>query len=67
MKKKIILIAILFVHLCLPYQGLAQQKLEVENPIYTFEQVPEGLLVTHEFILKNTGDTLLKIEKVSPP
>lgn len=67
MKNKIIIIATLFALFCLPYQAIGQQKLEIENPVFTFDSVPDGLHVTHEFILKNTGDTLLKIEKVSPP
>ena len=67
MKKINIIIAMLFGLFCLPYQGMAQQKVEIDNPIFTFESVPEGVHVIHEFIIKNTGDTLLHIINVLPP
>ncbi|MBU1343891.1 MAG: DUF1573 domain-containing protein [Proteobacteria bacterium] len=67
MKKKTILITILFVLFCLPYYGMAQPKALIDDPIFTFEAVPEGVHVSHEFIIKNTGVTLLHIENVLPP
>jgi len=67
MKKKIILIGMLFVLFFLPYQSMAQQKIEIDNPVFIFESVPEGVHVLHEFIIKNTGDTLLHINNVLPP
>jgi hypothetical protein len=45
----------------------AEQKLEVTESIYLFEPVPEGVHVSHDFILKNTGDARLIVEKVMPP
>ncbi|MBU8847944.1 MAG: DUF1573 domain-containing protein [Desulfobacterales bacterium] len=41
--------------------------MKVDNPVFTFEKVPEGVHVHHEFIIKNSGDTLLHIENVLPP
>ena len=67
MKKRIILIVILFAVFCLSHPGMAQPKVTVENPVFTFEPIPEGVHVSHEFKIKNTGDTLLHIEKVLPP
>lgn len=67
LKKKTILIAILFALFCLPYQGMAQPKVLIDTPVFTFESVPEGVHVPHEFIIKNTGDTLLHIDNVLPP
>jgi len=65
MKKTIILI--LFVVFCMVHQGLAQPLLMVDHPVFTFESVPEGVHVTHDFIIQNKGDSLLKIDKVLPP
>ena len=67
MKKKTIIIAILFALFFLPHQGMAQPKVKIDSPVFTFESVPEGVLVPHEFIIKNTGDTLLHIDSVLPP
>lgn len=67
MKKKMITIAILLVLFCLPYQGMAEQTIEAVNPVFTFESIPEGVKVIHDFTVKNTGDTLLKITSVLPP
>ena len=46
---------------------LAGPKVEVDNSVFTFDTVPEGVGVSHDFIIKNSGDTLLKILKVAPP
>jgi hypothetical protein len=67
MKKKTILMIIFLFGLVLPYMAFAQQKAEIANPVFTFDPVPEGVHVDHVFIVKNTGDTILRIEKVSPP
>ena len=67
MKKKTILMAVLLLALASPCLLIAQQKAEISNPVFTFDPVPEGVHVDHTFIVKNTGDTVLKIEKVSPP
>jgi hypothetical protein len=83
MKKTNIILVILFFVFCLAHQGMAQEKntpeikptvksevkpeIKIDNPVFTFESVPEGVHVLHEFIVKNTGDTLLHIENVLPP
>ncbi len=59
--------AIIFLLICWPCQLLAAPKVRVENPVFTFESIPEGLFVLHEFIIKNTGDTPLIIDDVLPP
>ncbi len=45
----------------------AGPKAVVPEPVYQFENVPEGQKVSHEYVIKNGGDSLLKIVKVSPP
>jgi len=67
MKKKTIITAILFTLFFLPHQLIAKPKTLIDNPVFTFESLPEGIKIPHEFIIKNTGDTLLRIEKVLPP
>ncbi len=47
--------------------AVAQPKAVIENPVFTFEAVPDGAHVAHEFIIKNVGDTLLHITNVKPP
>ena len=67
MKKKTIIIAVLLVLFYLPHQLIAQPKTLIDNPVFVFESVPEGVNIPHEFIIKNIGDTLLRIDKVLPP
>lgn len=67
MTKKIIIIAILIAVFILPQQGLAQPKVLIDNPVFTFESIPEGVNIPHEFIIKNIGDTTLHIKDVLPP
>jgi hypothetical protein len=67
MKKKTIMMVFLLIALAFPFMALAQQKAEIANPVFTFDPVPEGVHIDHTFIVKNTGDTVLTIEKVSPP
>jgi hypothetical protein len=67
MKKKAILITVIFALFCLPFKVLAQPVAVVEKPVFTFESTAEGLHVKHVFIIKNTGDTPLNLLKVSPP
>ena len=40
--------------------------IEVETPVYDFDQVLQGTVVKHEFRVFNRGNALLKIESVSP-
>ena len=67
MKKKTLLAAVIIFVLAFPYTGIAKPKTEIADPVFTFEPVPEGVHVSHTFIVKNTGDTVLTIEKVNPP
>jgi len=67
MKKKIILIALFIALFFLPQSGLAQPKVLIDYPVFTFESVPEGVSVVNEFKIKNIGDTLLHINDVLPP
>ena len=67
MKKKTVMAVILFALFFLTHQGLAQPEVVIDQPVFTFESVPEGGHVPHEFLIKNTGDTLLHINNVLPP
>lgn len=67
MKKKMLLMAALMIVWAFPSAGIALQKAEVKAPVFKFNPVPEGVHIEHTFIMKNTGDTPLRIEKVSPP
>ena len=67
MKKKILLIAIIIAVFFLPQLGMAQPKVLIDHPVFTFESVPEGFSIPHEFKIKNIGDTLLHINNVLPP
>ena len=67
MKKLNIIIAVLFMLAFLVSQAAAQPKAVIDSPVFTFETVPDGVHVTHEFIIKNVGDTLLHITNVKPP
>lgn len=67
MEKIKILNIVLFVLVFLASQAFAQPKAVIDNPVFTFEAVPDGVHVTHEFIIKNVGDTLLHITNVKPP
>ena len=71
MKKINIILLILFIAFCLVHQGMAQEKakpeVKIDHPVFTFESVPEGVHVLHEFVIKNKGDALLRIENVLPP
>lgn len=67
MKKTNIIISVLFVLVFLASPAFAQPKAVIDNPVFTFEAVPDGVHVAHEFIIKNVGDTLLHITNVKPP
>ncbi len=67
MRKTNIIVAVLFILSFLVSQAAALPKAVINNPVFTFEEVPDGAHVTHEFIIKNVGDTLLHITNVKPP
>lgn len=67
MKTKIALLMFFLGLLICPYTGMAGSKIEIYEPVFQFDPVPEGVLVSHSFVIKNTGDALLRIEKVTPP
>jgi hypothetical protein len=67
MRKINIIIAILFISAILASQTMAQPKVEIDNPVFTFKAVPDGAHVTHVFKITNSGDTILHITGVRPP
>lgn len=58
-----VIMAVLF-FMALP--AAAAPAVSVTEPVFEFSQVQEGVDVTHDFILENTGDTTLEIIKVAP-
>lgn len=71
MKKNKWFVLVWMIVLFLPFQMFAQKvagaSLIIEQPVYVFPTAPEGGYVSHDFILKNTGKTLIRITKVRPP
>ncbi len=67
MKRIVFIFAILLALLFMANLGVAKPIATVDNPTYTFKSIPEGVHVDHDFIIRNTGDTQLNIEKVLPP
>ncbi len=67
MKKKMLLTAVLIMVWAFPCMGITLQKVDIIDPVFKFQPVPEGIYIDHVFIVKNTGDTVLRIEKVMPP
>ncbi|PIE60872.1 MAG: hypothetical protein CSA29_06295 [Desulfobacterales bacterium] len=47
--------------------AFAAPKAVIPNPRYEFSPSTEGLKISHDFIIKNEGDTELKILSVLPP
>ena len=50
-----------------PLICMAGQKLQIDDPVYRFSGVIEGIPLTHSFKIQNIGDAPLLIEKVMPP
>lgn len=66
MKYKIIILVFLVLVLSVS-QGICAPKVLVEEPVHSFETIPEGSRVKHVFVIKNTGDEVLKILGIRPP
>jgi len=45
----------------------AQPFVLIDEPVYTFEPMPDGVHISHEFKIKNSGNAVLKIINVKPP
>lgn len=58
--------SVAFVLLFLAIPCWAIPVASVPDATFTFEAVPDGDSVIHEFVIQNTGDTELKIENVVP-
>ena len=67
MKKINIILGILIMMSLMISQAMAQPKALIENSVFAFAPIPEGLHITHEFKVKNIGDSLLHITNVKPP
>lgn len=67
MKKALVGFVVFCIICFVPLLVMAGPRVVIEEPVYAFESVIEGEHVYHEFVLKNSGDTLLNIIKVLPP
>ncbi len=67
MKKNLILSFLVMVLIVSAQVCTAAPRAELVNPVFTFDPVPDGQPLTHEFIIKNTGDAPLNILSVLPP
>ena len=67
MNKRIILIAAAVLLILLPVAASATPKAVPAAPVYEFDPVPEGQVLSHDFIIRNEGDTELEITGVIPP
>jgi rhodanese-related sulfurtransferase len=63
MKKVPVAVAIV----CLAFAAAvsAAPQIHVEEPTYDFGAILEGFVVTHVFVIENTGDEVLQIERVA--
>ena len=63
MEKKLLLAFLVF--LSVGIQGYSQPCLTVEDPVFDFGEAIDGTIVEHVFVLKNTGDTVLRIFRIA--
>lgn len=66
-KTAIIHLAILVSLLLTAVTAAAAPKAVLLEPVFTFNPVPEGMGLSHEFIVRNQGDEPLDILDVIPP
>ena len=59
-----VLIAVVVSCLAIAAAVSAAPEVYVEQPIYDFGSIQEGFAVTHVFLIQNTGDETLVIERV---
>jgi hypothetical protein len=67
MKKINFIMAILFMLSCIASVVSAQSVAVIDNPVYNFGKVTAGMPVSHDFIIKNQGDSTLHIINIKPP
>jgi|GEM_PF-3630890 hypothetical protein len=44
----------------------AGPRMEIGERVYTFDALPEGVVIHHRFPIRNTGDAELRILRVNP-
>ncbi|MCG8619829.1 MAG: DUF1573 domain-containing protein [Desulfobacterales bacterium] len=67
MKKTLFIAAVVFILAVSAGTGLAAPKAVPVNPSFEFSDVAEGQSITHEFMIRNEGDSPLNILGVIPP
>ncbi|HCY86812.1 MAG TPA: hypothetical protein DHV36_16905 [Desulfobacteraceae bacterium] len=67
MKRLLLISATVFIMAVSAGVGLAAPKAVPVNPSFEFSDVAEGRSITHEFMIRNEGDTPLNILGVIPP
>lgn len=48
------------------FAGPLAPILEIPFPIYNFGEVEEGTIISHDYLIKNTGKGILEIKEVQP-
>lgn len=70
MKHKLIVASLFVILLVASYSlshgdnGQNQPNVVIPDSSYKFDQIPEGTKVVHDFVIKNTGEAPLQIQKV---
>jgi len=67
MKKLSSILIIFFAVILFTLPCAATPKATFPEPVFEFDSLPEGEYITHEFIVRNEGDTMLTIINVFPP
>ncbi|MDD9300844.1 MAG: hypothetical protein HUK40_00265 [Desulfobacter sp.] len=67
MKKSLLIFMVAAVFTLCTTMGYAKPKAVFVNPTFEFSPLAEGQGITHEFVVKNLGDTPLNILSVIPP
>ena len=61
--------ALFFLTLCISINrspALAAPSLDILNPVFDFDSIPQGKILEHQYILRNSGDEELEIQRIVP-
>ena len=67
MRKIFIILTVFFAAGFFSLPAGAVPKAVPVDPVFEFSSLPEGEKISHEFIVRNTGDTVLTITSVLTP
>lgn len=60
----LIIIRLFFINAECLAEGNKNPAVNIQEQIFQFQAVPEGKMITHDYIIENGGSALLRIEKV---